>query len=91
MTTAQSFKGDATELKMQAAASPAFDLASLALDDFYSGGSNSSPFLLMLYDSGRAPYSQRINRETFVAFIRKAIESFPPIGNCESYVFILKE
>ncbi len=87
----QNFKGDATELKMEAAVSPALSLASASLSEFYEQGSSCDAFLLMLYDEGRATYSNRINRETFVAFIKQAIERFAFVGNFESYIFILKE
>jgi hypothetical protein len=71
----QSFKGDALETKMQAVME----------------GGISDPFLLMLYDEGRVPFSERIGRNVFVSFIKKALENFPFIGNFESYIFILKE
>ncbi len=88
---AQNFKGDANELKMRASAEPAFDLTNVALDDFYQNGDVCSPFLLMLYDEDRIPFSQRIDRDVFVSFFKKAFENFPFIGNFESYIFILQE
>lgn len=88
---AQNFKGDAIEQKMRAAGEPALDFTSLALDDFYEGGANSAAFILSLYDQGRLPFSQRIDRDVFVAFFQKAYENFPFIGSFESYIFILKE
>lgn len=88
---AQVFKGDALEIKMRASAEPAFDLASGALNDFYQGGEDCDEFLLMLYDEGRMPFSERIGRDVFVPFIRKALSNFPFIGNFESYLFILRE
>jgi hypothetical protein len=87
----QSFKGDALETKMQAVMEPAFSQVGLALDSFEEEGGISDPFLLMLYDEGRVPFSERIGRNVFVSFIKKALENFPFIGNFESYIFILKE
>ena len=86
----QKFKGDATELKMEAAAKPAFDLCSVALDSFYDGCYSAEDFLLMLYDEGRMPFSDRVPRDSFVSFITEAIPNFPNTGTFESYLFILK-
>lgn len=86
----QKFKGDATELKYEAAAAPAFDLMSSALDDFLAGGYDSAPFLLMLYDQKRIPFSDRINRDAFVVFIREALKRFPFFGNFDTYLFVLR-
>ncbi len=85
----QNFKGDATELKMQLAASAPFDLCSAALDQFFAGGYDSSDFLLMLYDAGRMPFSDRVPRDSFVSFIAEAIPNFPVTGTFEAYIFIL--
>lgn len=91
MITTQNFKGDSTELKFKAAGLPAFDITLNSLKELFDGGYDSEKFLLMLYDEGRMPYSQRIKREVFVQFIRKALENFPFIGSFDSYIFILRE
>lgn len=91
MGLAQNFKGDELELKFRGAGEPALDLTSSALDDFYEQGDMSDAFLLMLYDEGRVPFSERIGRDVFVPFVRQAFENFPFIGNFESYLFILHE
>lgn len=85
----QNFKGDATELKMIACASPAFDLTKAALDEFYEDSYTTKDFLLMLYDEGRMPFSQRVPREIFVGFIRELFERFPETGTFEVYLFVL--
>lgn len=87
----QLFKGDAEELKYKAAADQVFNATEVALDDFYENGAQCEPFLLMLYDEGRVPFSQRINRDVFVSFVKRALENYPFIGNFESYLFILRE
>lgn len=86
----QYFKGDATELKFDAAGKPMFDVANSALDAFKAEGYGASPFLLMLYDEGRAPFSDRVPRDSFVAFITEALVRFPFTGTFESYIFILQ-
>jgi hypothetical protein len=91
MIEVQNYKGDETELKFKASGMPAFDLTIDGLEEFNQQAYNTDAFLLMLYDEGRMPYSQRVKREVFVAFMRKALENFPFIGNFESYLFILGE
>lgn len=91
MPTPQNFKGDETELKYKESAFPALDLQSQALDLFLAGSEATSDFLLMLYDEGRMPYSNRIKRDVFVQFINGAFLNFPFIGTFESYIFILRE
>lgn len=86
----QNFKGDSTELKMQAVADPLLNVTDAALNDFYSGGFDASPFLLAMYDDGRMPFSERITRETFVDFVRQALANFPFTGTFEIYLLILK-
>lgn len=86
----QNFKGDATELKMQDVADPLLDLTDIALDEFYSDGFNANDFLLKMYDDGRMPFSERINRDAFVDFIKDALINFPFIGTFEIYLTILK-
>jgi hypothetical protein len=86
----QKFKGDATELAIEAAAAPAFELVSAAQDEMLAGAYHSSPFLLMLYDQGRMPFSDRVTRDVFVAFIQEALGRFKTAGTYDFYVFILK-
>lgn len=86
----QKFKGDATELKMEAAASEAFDVCSAGLDHFFEDGYEASPFLLGMYDDGRMPFADRVPRDSFVDFIKEALDRFPFTGTFESYIFILE-
>jgi hypothetical protein len=85
----QNFKGDETELKMRAVAEPILDMANLALDEFYAEGFDCNPFLLMLYDEKRIPFSNRIDRDPFVLFIKEALARFPFTGTFDVYLFIL--
>ncbi len=87
----QKFKGDDTELKYEAAATPAMDLCSTALDAFFAEGYDATPFLLMLFDEGRMPFSDRVPREAFVQFIREALKRFRFTGTFESYIFIIEK
>lgn len=86
----QSFKGDAFELQMEASGRPAFDVCELALDAYLESGYTASDFLLMLYDEGRMPFSDRVPRDSFLSFIKQAIPNFPVTGTFESYIFILQ-
>jgi len=89
--TSQKFKGDETELKYEVSAKPVLDLISGSLDELLEGAELTDAFLLMLYDEGRIPYSNRIKREVFVQFIKGAFLKFPFMGSFESYIFILRE
>lgn len=86
----QKFKGDQIELDMESAGSLPFDICSTALDEYFDGCYEASDFLLALYDSGRMPFSDRIPRDSFVAFIKQAIPNFPVTGSFESYIFIIQ-
>jgi len=86
----QKFKGDATELKMELAAKPAFDLVSASLDQYYDGAYEAEDFLLSLYDEGRMPFTDRVPRDAFVAFIKQAIPNFKFTGTFEAYLFIIR-
>jgi hypothetical protein len=86
----QNFKGDSTELKYQAAGEPAFEVTRVSLHEFFQGCYDTDAFLLMLYDSGRMPFSNRVPREAFVNFIRQAIPDFPATGTFEVYIFMIK-
>lgn len=86
----QNFKGDAFELQMYTAGRQPFDACSITKDDYFEQCYDASDFLLMLYDEGRMPFSQRVPREAFVSFIREAIPNFPFTGTFESYLFILR-
>lgn len=86
---AQFFKGDAEEQKMYGAGAPAFALTKASLDEFWAEAYDSTPWLLQLYDENRMPFSQRVNRNAFVAFIREALKRFPFTGNFDSYLFVI--
>lgn len=86
----QNFKGDITELKYQAAGSKPFEITRVSLHEFFVGAFDCDEFLLMLYDSGRMPFSNRVPREAFVNFIRQAIPDFPATGTFEVYIFMIR-
>lgn len=90
MSRIQKFKGDATELKYIASGEPLFDITSMSLDQMYEDGFDAAPFLLMLYDEKRMPFSNRIPRAAFVDFIREALKRFRVTGIFESYLFVLR-
>ena len=87
----QNFKGDPTELKMQAVVDPLLDVTDVSLDEFYSDGFESTPFLLAMYDDKRMPFSDRINRDAFVDFVKQAFKNFPVTGTFESYLLLLSQ
>ena len=76
---------------MEAVAEPILSLASQSKDQMFSEGGSATPYLLMLYDEGRMPFSDRVPRDSFAAFVREAIDRFPFTGTFESYIFILEK
>lgn len=86
----QTFKGDILEQKFIDAGTAAFDSCSISLDEYFEDGYQSADFLLMLYDAGRMPFSDRVPRESFVSFIKQAIPNFPVTGTFEAYLFIIR-
>lgn len=86
----EKFKGDDLELKFEESARPIFDQASASLDEFYANGYTASPFLLMLYDEKRIPFSERVNKNAFVEFIKEVINRYPFVGNFDTYLFVLR-
>jgi hypothetical protein len=86
----QKFKGDAFELKMEAAGGKAFEATDLALEAMYDGCYQASDWLLSLYDNGRMPFSERVPRDSFVEFFKQALGNFQVTGTFEAYLFILE-
>lgn len=86
----QYFKGDAQELQLYEAGRGPFDLVAADLASFYAGAHEVDDFLLMLFDAGRMPFSDRVPRDSFVAFLKQAIPYARFTGTFEAYLFILK-
>lgn len=86
----QYFKGDDQELKFYESAAPLMDATSADLSRFSEGAYTAADFLLMLYDEGRFPFSDRVPREAFVAFILGCISNSNFIGTYESYIFLVQ-
>lgn len=87
--TPQYFKGNADEIKIDTCGSQIMDLTSESLDQFFDECFDTVDFLLMLYDEGRMPFSDRIPREAFVAFLIECIANANFIGTYESYIFLV--
>ena len=86
----QYFKGDETELKFYNSAAPLMDATSADLSAFSEDAYLAADFLLMLYDAGRFPFSDRVPRAAFVSFIKGCISNSNFIGTYESYIFLVK-
>lgn len=88
----QKFKiNDTVEQKFIDIGQGVLSLIDQDLDAFYENGSESDPFLLMLYDEGRMPFSQRVPRNAFISFFRNLTDRFPFMGSFESFIFIMKQ
>lgn len=87
--TPQYFKGNAEERKVDYCGQGAMDLTGLSLDQFYIDAFECTDFLLMLYDEGRVPFSDRVPRAAFVNFLIQCIANANFIGTYESYIFLI--
>lgn len=87
--TPQYFKGDATEIKYYQSGSDIMDLQAGFLNEFFDNAFDNAAFLLMLYDEGRMPFSDRIPREAFISFLIECIANVNFIGSYESYIFLI--
>lgn len=65
------------------------DATGQALDSFFDEAFDCAAFLLMLYDEGRVPFSDRVPREAFVQFLIECIANANFIGTYESYIFLI--
>ena len=88
--TPQYFKGKANEIKMDNVVVPIMDQIALSKDQYFAQAFSVTDFLLMLYDSGRMPFSDRIAREAFIPFLNQSIANANFIGTYESYIFLIR-
>lgn len=87
----QSYKGDATELKMIAAGTPPLNAVSLALDDFYAGAYETQALGLMIFDNGFAPLANAIRRDIFAKSFKQIFDQFLQAGSFESYLTVFRK
>lgn len=88
---AQYFKGDDTEIKMEACASPIIDATSIAKDEFLAAAYECQPLGELLYDNALAPLSNAIKRDIFITSFKQIFDAFLVAGTFESYLTVFKK
>jgi hypothetical protein len=87
----QYFKGDETELKIDAVVEPILSDIEVQLDDFLEGADEAAPLGEVLWDTGRAPLSNAISREIFRLAFRQIFDAFVQVGTFEAYITVFKK
>lgn len=87
----QYFKGDDTEKKFEAAASGILDVLSGHKDDMLAGSFEAQPLGEVIFDSGRSPLSNAIEREIFKGAFKQIFQAFVELGTFEAYIFVFKK
>lgn len=87
----QFFKGDDDELKYYNSGSPVLEIFSSDKDDFLQGYSETEPLGALIFDSGRSPLSNAINREIFKTSFKQLFQSFVEVGTFEAYIAVFKK
>ena len=87
----QYFKGDATELKMDAAGTPIMNLLSIQKDLFLAGAYTAFPLGDLIYEEGRSPLSNAILQSIFRESFPEIFEAFVVSGSFESYLTVFRK
>lgn len=91
MATAQKFKGDDLELQMEASGADIMDSVELQLDAFFTGAYSSMPLGDSIYDSGRSPLSNAIDRDIFRQSFPEIFTAFTVAGTFDSYITVFQK
>lgn len=87
----QYFKGDATELKYDAAGEPILTAISGQLDDFFEGAYETGPLGDLIFDDLRSPLSNAISRDIFRLAFKEIFDAFVNVGTFEAYITVFKK
>jgi hypothetical protein len=87
----QKFSKDPKEEKLAEVTLPVLASKSTELTNFYNGCYSCFPFGAMLYDEGRTPLSNAIEREIFIESFGEVFEAFTVAGSFESYISVFKK
>lgn len=89
--TPQYFKGDATELKIDAVVEPTFSDIDLQLDAFLEGAYEAGPLGDVIFDTGRSPLSNAIPKDIFRLAFKEIFDAFVAVGTFEAYITVFKK
>lgn len=87
----QVFKGDATELKMTASASPVLSNISVSLSEYFDKLYSTVPLGELVYDQMRFPLTNAIKRDIFIGAFAELLQSWSFCGTFESYILVFKK
>lgn len=91
MAVAQKFKGDDLELQMEASGADIMDSIELQLDAFFTGAYTAMPLGDSIYDSGRSPLSNAIDRDIFRQSFPELFTAFTVAGTFDSYITVFQK
>lgn len=86
--TPQYYKGDATELKVDACVEPTFTSSELQIDEFLEGAYQAAPLGDVIFDTGRSPLSNAISRDIFRSAFKEIFDAFVAVGTFEAYITV---
>lgn len=87
----QNFKGDVLELKFINSADPICTTVSTDKTNFYNSAYLVQDLGGMIYDSGRAPLSNAIDREIFIQSFAEIFDAFVQVGTAEAYLTVFRK
>lgn len=89
--TTQKFKGDALELKFEAAGKPTIDTIDLQKETFFDEAYDCAVLGDMIHDNDLSPLINAIKKEIFRDTFQALFESFRSAGTFESYISVFKK
>lgn len=87
----QYFKGDALELKFEAAAVPILTILSGEKDQFYDQAYEVQDLGGVIFDSKLAPLTNAIPRDVFRLAFKEIFDAFIKVGTFEAYITVFKK
>lgn len=87
----QYFKGDAQELKYDAAGQPILDIISGEMDNFFDGAYQAGPLGDLIFDDLRSPLSNAIRKDIFRIAFKEIFDAFVQVGTFEAYITVFKK
>lgn len=91
MAETQKFKGDDLELQMEATGADIMDSVEMQLDAFFEGAYEAMPLGDSIYDSGRSPLSNAIDRDIFRQSFPELFTAFTMAGTFDSYITVFQK
>lgn len=88
----QFFKnGDELEQKSYSSGKPAVDNIDLDLSEFYESAYTTGPLGDVLYDTGRAPLANAIDRNIYRTTFNELFDAFSKVGTFEAYLTVFRK